>query len=535
MKKNKLFALTALMTITAGLAACQGTASTQEFDVVPTTFDHYFSNKVNFADLGISVEGKYFVDDKIEKVVRNVNGVNKVGIKYVTDGDTAVFYTNGSEDGYTNPLGYSYNYFTCRFLAIDTPESTSSIAPWGKKASAYAKSLLENAEGIIVDATSIDTAGMTDDEMYSAGVRLDSNGTRWLGIVWYCPDGKDPENLENYRCYQLDMIEEGYSFYTGNYNAGVQGNKYVYTANKKDEPVLYSRYENTKGSLTLADLFLEADIRTKSLKERYNGQQKDPDYDYSTTPREMSITDAIAQYDDLSAHNTYIALTGVVTRFIGSNFYFQDENGTALYVYMGLDAVAIEEVVKLGETINIRGRLSMYGGQIQLTDIVWARETFINISKTDPENAIPMPEPIVITEKDFTLARLKELEGHLVTTELSIRSKGRTSKDNSYTLYANESVKDLVEAGAQYPDMSIRINGDLNPTYTPDEGEAMIGKTVTVTGIMGLYNEDDLTQDETYPSYQIVPGNRPIKVDEDGNYVVDENGNTVADTEIIVH
>ena len=167
----------------------------------------------------------------------------------------------------------------------------------------------------------------------------------------------------------------------------------------------------------------------------------------------------------------------------------------------------------------------MYGGQIQLTDIVWARETFINISKTDPENAIPMPEPIVITEKDFTLARLKELEGHLVTTELSIRSKGRTSKDNSYTLYAEESVKDLVEAGAQYPDMSIRINGDLNPTYTPDEGEAMIGKTVTVTGIMGLYNEDDLTQDETYPSYQIVPGNRPIKVDEDGNYVVDENGN----------
>ena len=51
MKKNKLFALTALMTITAGLAACQGTASTQEFDVVPTTFDHYFSDKVNFADL----------------------------------------------------------------------------------------------------------------------------------------------------------------------------------------------------------------------------------------------------------------------------------------------------------------------------------------------------------------------------------------------------------------------------------------------------------------------------------------------------
>ena len=521
--KKSVLTLSLLLTLT-GLAACNGTGNSsanQLFDVEPTTFDHYYSNKISFADMNIDVEGKTFIDDKIEKVVYKRDGVDKVGIKYVTDGDTAVFYTSGTQDSFTNPLGRSYSYFTCRFLSIDTPESTSSIAPWGKKASAYAKSLLENAEGIIVDATSIDTSNFENPrDSYAAGCRLDSNGTRWLGLIWYCPDGKDANDLNNYRCYQLDMIEEGYSFYTGNYNPKINGNiNYVYNVDQEEEPILYSRYEETFGSMTLADIFFEADIRTSSLEQRHIGAEDDPDYDYSSEPKQMSITDAIANYDTLSKNNTYVALTGVITRFIGVNFYFEDAKGTALYVYMGLDAKSIGSLFKVGDTINIRGRMSEYGGQIQLTDIVWAQETF---TKVEGEGAVAMPAPIQITSNDFTIARLEELQGKLVTVTLNIEHKGNVSKDYSYTLNCTETVKDLTAAGYQYDSMGIRINGKLSPTYSPEEGDALVGKKVTVTGIMSKYYEEDLTLDEgeNFASYQLVVGNRPTTDGVNGTEII---------------
>ena len=511
--KKIVTSLICLTTVLVGLASCSTTNNESLFDKDPTTFDHYYSDKISFADMHVDINGKTFLEDRIEKV----------DIKSVTDGDTAVFYTKGMSDSFTNPLKKEHDYVTLRFLGIDTPESTSSIAPWGKKASNYAKSLLENSEACIIDATSIDTSRYTNIyDTFVSGVRLDSNGSRWLGLVWYCPQGYDANDLSNYRSYQLDIIEEGYSFYTG--NLGETG--IVYTANKNKEPKLYSRHEENYGSMLLGDVFFEADLRMQALKKRYVGSEVDPNYDYSTTPTQMTITDAVKNFDGLTNNCKYIALTGVITRFVGVNFYFEDAQGTPLYVYMGINAKSIGSLFKVGDTINIRGRLSEYGGQKQLTDIVYARDTFVKI--TDSKDVVALPEPITLDPTKLSVDYLNNYISKLVKIDLQFKGGKKTeanmSKDMSYTVYAKDIISGLT---GSYNTMSVRINGTLNPGYSLDEvngegayeGKGYINKTVTVTGIMGIYLEEDLTATTNEPSYQLVLGNRELLAD--GTYKSD--------------
>ena len=139
--KNLLTVLLTFATL-IGLASCRDRDNSEisvesPIDNLPTDYDHYYSDRVSFADLGYSLteENNYFME----------RGVAKLKLKSVTDGDTAVFHlANGEEDSYTNPLKTPHSYLTVRFLAIDTPESTSSIAAWGKKASNYVRGLLES-------------------------------------------------------------------------------------------------------------------------------------------------------------------------------------------------------------------------------------------------------------------------------------------------------------------------------------------------------------------------------------------------------
>ncbi len=487
----------------------------QYFDTPATEIDHYFSNKLTFADMGTTVkknaagklEGKFIKD-----------GVAKLVLKSCTDGDTAVFYLNGENDTYT-VTGKSYPYVTIRFQGIDTPESTSSIEAWGKKASNYGKSLLKNAAGIIVDASDLES-----DPSKSYIDRRDSNGTRWLGLVWYCPQGKDPEDLKNYRSYQLDVIEECYSLCSS-----FETSRYAYLANKETEPILYSRYENVKnmisgemeqrfGSIKLNELFFEADNRMAKCATKFKVHgEVDDSFDYSKNPQEMSITDAIKNIDTLMSKGTYVCLKGVITRFVESNFYFQDEKGTALYVYMGIDGNSIGKSFNVGDTIKIRGRLCEYGGQYQMSGIIFKQETFEKI--TDPAQKIAMPEPIVLTGNE-TVEEIKACLGKLVTTTLTFVNKGSQSKNGAYSLSSNrlikglESLESLIDYNKYYPSicyMEVRINGQLVPGYDyesfPDFNKSNTG-TYTVTGIMSIYQEEDYTKENNYPAYQIVVGNR---------------------------
>lgn len=494
--KKKLLSVLLLFFSLFIFVGCKEETPVEEayFDTVPTSFDHYFSNTVRFSDTGTSVkknkDGKLAGDFIKDKVAR-------LAPKSITDGDTAVFHLNkfetqATEDNYTNPLGKSYSYLTIRFLGIDTPESTSSIDPWGKAASKYAKSILENAEGIIVDASDC-ASGI------KSGERLDSNGSRWLALIWYCPDGGNPEDLTQYRLYQLDLIEECYSRYTG----AISTSRIAYTATNANEPILYSRYKSTYGSIDIANMLFEAELRMEDLGLRIHGET-DPNYDYSKTPTVTTITDALANISDSTNPNNYmnkgtlVQVTGVILRYVGNNMYLQDKNGAAIYVYMGIEGNSIESLYSVGNTISIQGRLCEYGGQPQMSGIVFKSSTF---KKVDGADAVPMPDPIQLTGNE-TADQLKALVGKLVKSRVNCTSVGSASKDGSFTLYSTE-------YGVEDPNaVSIRVNGTLAPGYDRDSFSK--GNTYEVTGIMGLYLETDLQKTNNYPSYQIVPGNRPV-------------------------
>ena len=68
----------------------------------------------------------------------------EVTVKTFVDGDTTHF-------DLTSPIDGS-NVVKARYLAIDTPESTGKIEEWGKKASKFTRSKLENATSIIIES-----------------------------------------------------------------------------------------------------------------------------------------------------------------------------------------------------------------------------------------------------------------------------------------------------------------------------------------------------------------------------------------------
>lgn len=498
-KLQKLFIGAALLLFGNALSACAPSSP----------FEHYFSNQIRFTDLGITdIRGKGFIEDQ----------VGRLNLKSYTDGDTAVFHLSAGEADTYTVEGKSYTYVTVRYLGIDTPESTSSIEAWGKAASNYGKSLLTNAEGIIVDATSIDRGDKTLKE--SIEDRVDSNGTRWLAMIWYCPQGGDPKDLNQYRSYQLDMIEECYTFCTApNLSTHYQElSPYVYTADKSKEPELYERYKDTDGKMTLGEVMNEADIRCSEIEQRFTGYQTDPHYDYSTTPTDYTITQAVEQFDTLANEGKFVRLKGVVTAMVGVNFYMQDEQGTPLYVYMGISAeVSFLNYVHVGDTIKISGRMAMYGGQKQLSGVKWDSEKTFEVVKG--EGAIAMPKPIALSKTDAAdKNKLEDLLGKLVKTTLTVSDKsvGNEGKDKSYTLNTTQKITNL---GGKYNYLNVRINGALAPGYSRDEMSNWGGKQIEVVAIMGVYSEEDLQEVENYPSYQLIPGNRDGRGGESQTYV----------------
>ena len=119
----------------------------------------------------------------------------EVTVRTFVDGDTTHFNVPTEIE----PSGV----LKARYIAINTPESTGRIEEWGKKASAFTRDKLENAEAILIES---DTAAWNPD----------STSTRDLVWVWYKPAGE-----ENYRNLNIELLQTGLALPN---NAG--GNRY---------------------------------------------------------------------------------------------------------------------------------------------------------------------------------------------------------------------------------------------------------------------------------------------------------------------
>lgn len=406
-----------------------------------------------------SYEGKKFT----QNLAANGERIGEVTVKSFTDGDTANFTEVGNPDT-----------IKLRFLAINTPESTAKVEPWGKKASIFTKHKLETAKTIVLQ-----------NDVNVFGER-DGSGNRWLGFVWY----NTADNAE-FRLLNLEIVEQCYST-----------NQLF-----KDSSICNYR-----------SYFEKAEANGKACGYRVHGTQ-DPDYDYNKTYVEISLRELITNYDEYGiseagSSGKQLRITAFVEGMAGDNLFVRDvkdEDPTtgkysALYTYAGYGS-SLASIVSVGYVVNFYCRGTKFNGNIQLSDVKYSTygKTPFTVVAT-PESADyadyhPSLVPTDMNTAAFTAyTDFAPYALSLIKTKITIRTVTdpeepdasstinstavepyyyKKDDNNNMTVYAWSEAEGLT--------LNLRVDGTCFPY--PSETLFAVGKSYYVTGFLSPYFE----------------------------------------------
>ena len=213
-----------------------------------------------------------------------------------------------------------------RYLAINTPESTGKIEPYGKTASNFTKEKLSQATSIIIES---------DNGTWNP----DSTGSRYLVWIWY----KTAEDTE-YRNLNIEILQNGLALASNS-----AANRY--------------------GS-TCMDAIAQAETNKLNV---YSGQ-KDPNFYYGEAV-ELTLKELRANIE--AYEGVAVAFTGIVTRNSGQDGVYvealDEETGmyNGMYIYYGTSAHADmkDEVLVIGNEVRIVGTVSVFNGSYQVSGL----------------------------------------------------------------------------------------------------------------------------------------------------------------------
>jgi micrococcal nuclease len=252
-------------------------------------------------------------------------------VKSYIDGDTTHFYVDPSvcDDG----------ILKARYLAINTPESTGKIEEWGKAASKFTRSKLEQATSIILES---------DNGKWN----IDSTGERHLVWVWY----KTADN-EEYRNLNLEILQAGYAI-----SSNASQNSYgEYCTKAIAQAIEYNLYVYS--------------------------DELDPNFPYGEA-QEVTLKQLrthIEEYD-----GALVAFNGIVTMNSGGSILVEeyDEENNMYYgmtIYYGTSGLNGEglEILSIGNELRIVGVVSYWetGGVYQVSSLEYNRR-----DKDNPRN-----------------------------------------------------------------------------------------------------------------------------------------------------
>ena len=463
MLNRKILSIGASLLAVIGLTACSK-------DYEP---EMYYSNQVS---LEKRIESLQISDLSSKQFVQN--GIEEVELVQAVDGDTARFRLKDNEQ-----------VITVRFLGTDTPESTSSIQPWGFAASEYVANILNNADQIVIDAMDLYVPGNP------TANRMDSNGSRYLAYVW--ADGK----LVN-----LQTIEQSYSQSGSIAFSAAEGDRYTMSITEKDS--------DSSKQMDIEDIMYQAELLVKKDAKRIHGEEQDPNFDYSTEPTALNLRDLLADWEKYYRRATLVSVEVVITRYNGKNFYIEDViDGTkyATYVYAGLSSVSLQRQYPAGTRVKLVGRMSQYGGVPQLSDIdkdaieVIEKNATIDsatvIAKTAEKSTFESHKDDYNVELDRNGA--KALLNKLVQVTFTCQGTGKPSSSGAYTVYTDLALKgdyvfNIGSNGREYSSMglNIRVNGTVVPYINTGFWEE--NASYTVIGILSYYDYDGLNDDGEY-------------------------------------
>ncbi len=298
----------------------------------------------------------------------------EVTVKTYIDGDTTHFNVPKTID--------EHGLLKARYIAVNTPESTGKVEPWGKKASNFTKGKLQSASSIIIESNGSEW-------------EVDSTGDRHLVWVWYKPNGST-----DYRNLNLEILQNGLAF-----------------ANKSSD----SRYGET-----CAAAFNQA----KSLNLHVFSKEKDPDFYYGSAI-ELDLKELRTNIEEYNGMR--VAFEATATVYNDWSIYLEDydaESGisygiTAFYGYES----AYHSILAPGNRVRIVGNVSYYeaGGTYQISALKYSRmdpKNPDNIQKLSEGHSANYPE-MTIPEfnSNITVNRevLDEESGEMITVPTTFK------------------------------------------------------------------------------------------------------------------
>ena len=348
-----------------------------------------------------------------------------------------------------------------RYLAINTPESTGRIEPWGKAASNFTKERLKNATSIILES---------DNGTWNA----DSTGGRYLVWVWY----KTAE-MTDYRNLNLEILQNGLA-------------------------IASNSAQNRYGETCMAA------IDQAKLEQLYvHSAEKDPDFHYGAA-QEMTLRELRSNIT--SYEGTKVAFEGVISAVFGGSFYveeYDEETGmyqgiSVYYATAGLPGLALENI-NVGNRVRVVGSVTYFeaGDVWQVSGLSYSL-----MKPDDPANfklissghtpAFTPTSTLDFTTKKVTVTvvegeekeeKLKTFDYAEMALDTSISMLqldvvgSRTNDDGEITLYCTYgSIEITLFLGLLYDANNNRVTAD-----------AFTDKTIDVKGIV----------DKFYENYQI--------------------------------
>ena len=370
----------------------------------------------------------------------------EVTVESFVDGDTTHFYV----DSPAFPSGR----VKARYLGLNTPESTGKIEEYGKAASRFTRSKLENASSIIIES---------DDGNWNP----DSSGGRYLVWVWYRNSDREP-----YRNLNIELLQNGLAH-------------------------AYSTANNRYGSVAMAAL-----NQAKELKLNLYSGQKDPDFYYGDaielTLKELRLN--ILEYEGKS-----VAFEGVITKNDGASVYMEDyDPETGLYygisVFYGYNLPGKGlDILSVGNRSRIVGKVQYYenGGVYQVAGLTYKQmkpKDPANIQKISsghqgayvPTTAATFNSDVTVNTDDgqkvygyayLALDTTVSMQGLKV---LSVRTDVNpgSSSDGSMTITCGQD-------GSMVVVRTVPLTDSSGKRITQDAFE---GKTIDVRGIVGVYH-----------------------------------------------
>ena len=369
----------------------------------------------------------------------------EVTVKTYVDGDTVHFYVDEQvvESG----------VLKARFLAVNTPECTGKIEEYGKKAAAFTREKLTQAESIWIES---------DNGQWN----LDSTGDRHLAWVWYRLPGETA-----YRNLNLEILQNGLA-------------------------IANSTAQNRYGTICMSAL---NQARAQKLNV-YSGQ-KDPDFYYGDAV-ELTLKELRTNLD--AYNGIKVAFNGVVTMNNAQSVYVEsyDEEtglyyGMSVYYGHGLSGAGLN-ILSVGNEVRIVGTVQYYeaGGTWQVSGL-----TYRMMKPKDPGNIQKLSDghspAWVLTTADTFVSQVT-IQGEesaqvfdyaALAMSTSIEMKGLTVQEVYTTTDEDSSSTGALTLTCQSNGVTVSVR--TIPLYDADgkliTEDRFLGKTIDVKGVVDIF------------------------------------------------